>query len=453
MSSPGSSPPSEQSKSAHPAANRPRPAARQTRSDFYLEPNPFEESFKTPSNVRNSSPQRDSSGDSGKTVPDEPDRPQSRDNPRSSPHRSSSPARPVLPPLASISSPAEASYAWGYSNNSMNSLRSGPLSPAMLAGPQASPDPASSHLGFDPTTFRTGLTPRTGFTPRTGLTPGTGLTPLVGGFPPSPGTAASFFAILNGNAAAAPSAITPNTLNAISGVLNGTGPTSSFPNQTTSPSSQPQSDTSNYIPSATSAASSHANGLFLLSQAHQELTKREEAQARANGVAAVPPASTTAAPVATNGVAAAPANKRGTKRKSYDMTTPPPSAPARATCKRTRSNAKRSVSEEFDDDDDDDSNLDSGENEPSPPASLNNRRSGKKPETEEEKRRNFLERNRQGMSIYLHICYLSVLTVPQKSCSQVSATQKGLAGSTPSQSRVSLSRERKAHSGSYLFAG
>ena len=284
----------------------------------------------------------------------------------------------------------------------------------MLAGPQASPDPASSHLGFDPTTFRTGLTPRTGFTPRTGLTPGTGLTPLVGGFPPSPGTAASFFAILNGNAAAAPSAITPNTLNAISGVLNGTGPTSSFPNQTTSPSSQPQSDTSNYIPSATSAASSHANGLFLLSQAHQELTKREEAQARANGVAAVPPASTTAAPVATNGVAAAPANKRGTKRKSYDMTTPPPSAPARATGKRTRSNAKRSVSEEFDDDDDDDSNLDSGENEPSPPASLSNRRSGKKPETEEEKRRNFLERNRQGMSIYLHICYCPSLQSPKK---------------------------------------
>src|SRR6266545_1122082 len=157
MSSPGSSPPSEQSK---PAKNRPRPATRQTRSDFYLEPNPFEESFKTPSNVRTASPQHDSSAsaDSANPVADEPDRPQSRDNSRPSPQRTGSPARPVLPPLASISSPAGASYGWGYNNNSMNSLRSGPLSPAMLAGPQA-PDPAPSHLGFDPSTFRTGLTP------------------------------------------------------------------------------------------------------------------------------------------------------------------------------------------------------------------------------------------------------------------------------------------------------
>lgn len=100
------------------------------------------------------------------------------------------------------------------------------------------------------------------------------------------------------------------------------------------------------------------------------------------------------------------------------MATPPPSAPARAAGKRTRANAKRSISEEFDDDDDDDMS-DSAENEPSPPASLNNRRSAKKPETEEEKRRNFLERNRQGMSI--SIC---IYATPPSSRSQKKAALK-----------------------------
>src|SRR4051794_18598877 len=96
---------------------------RQTRSDFYLEPNPFEESFKTPSNVRGEDNSQNNS-------------------PNHSPkQRSSSPNRPVLPPLASISSPADpTSYPWAYNANSINSLRSGPLSPAMLAGPQQNTD-------------------------------------------------------------------------------------------------------------------------------------------------------------------------------------------------------------------------------------------------------------------------------------------------------------------------
>ena len=68
----------------------------------------------------------------------------------------------TLPKLVSISSPADPSYAWAYNNNSINSLRSGPLSPAMLAGPQ--PSTEQPHISFDPSTFRTGLTPRTGLT-------------------------------------------------------------------------------------------------------------------------------------------------------------------------------------------------------------------------------------------------------------------------------------------------
>jgi ATF/CREB family transcription factor len=204
----------------------------------------------------------------------------------------------------------------------------------------------------------------------------------------------------NAVSAAAGPAITPNTLNAISGVLNNTSTNgTNFSHHVTSPSNTAPTSQSDYIPSATSAASSHANGLFLLSQAHQELTKREEAaQARANNAAPTHTSTTT-----TNGTVA-PASKRNPKRKSYEMSPPPPSAAlSRAGGKRTRMNLKvRGVSEDMEDDDDDDdeSNMDEVEKD-SPLVSQpsTNRRNTRKPETEEEKRRNFLERNRQGMPL------------------------------------------------------
>jgi ATF/CREB family transcription factor len=212
------------------------------------------------------------------------------------------------------------------------------------------------------------------------------------------------------NGSSAGTTITPNTLNAISGVLNNAS-NISFSHHTspTSAAAAPQSDNSNYIPSATTAATSHANGLFLLSQAHQELTKREEAQARANGTAPPPPPlSATTAPV-TNGTSVP---KRGTKRKSYDMSPPPPSATLTTRSgKRTRINSKsRGLSEDIDDDDDDDddgSNLDDAEKELTPAPS--NRRSTRKPETEEEKRRNFLERNRQGARFILQVLFMKLI--------------------------------------------
>ncbi|KAG5715416.1 hypothetical protein E4T56_gene6670 [Termitomyces sp. T112] len=284
------------SKSPSPRASR--------RKDFDKEPNPFEQSF---------------------GAKPEPDRPPSRDR------RSASP-RPVLPPLASISSPADPSYAW----YSAQTLRAGPLSPAMLAGPQPAPAP------FDPASFRTGLTPRSGLTPRTGLTP------LVPGpaFPPSPNTAA-FMAIMNTQPANP--TITPNTLNALNGALDAPQP---------------------YI-SASNAANTAANGLFLLSQAHQELEKRQQDAQRQ---------------------AAAPA-RRAPKRAAD-----PAPAPTRAPPKRSRANTRRrSVSQDDDIDDigdDDDDNDDDEEN--SPHDARSRRTNGKKPETEEEKRRNFLERNRQA---------------------------------------------------------
>lgn len=376
-----------------------KPPPRQTRSDFDLEPNPFEQSFSRPSNVRHTSrSRRDSlSPASNKSSKSHNDRPTSAaSNAHSNEGRSTSP-RPVLPPLAAIASPnTDQSYGWQFSS-SLASLRAGPLSPAMLAGPQQGSDSAS-HLPFE-SSFRTGLTPR-GLTPRLGLTPGSGLTPLVGGpvsFPPPSPSTAAFLALMNNGAGANLNAtITPNTLNAIT-VLGSSSaqyssvthaPTTSSHLSTSITANQENSDTP-YL-SASNAASTAANGLYLLSQAHQELTKREEAQARANSAASAP----------VNG-------RRGTKRKSYDPASPPPqpastartAAPQQQTAptKRARANTINSVStngrgtadedEEEEDDDDDEQH----------PTQGTGGRKQKKPETEEEKRRNFLERNRQGL--------------------------------------------------------
>ncbi|EIW82475.1 hypothetical protein CONPUDRAFT_136968 [Coniophora puteana RWD-64-598 SS2] len=402
---------------------------RKIRSDFDLEPNPFEQSFSRPSHVRHTSAanNRDTNTSSPVSVgkSSDKDRPSSAASKNDA--RSASP-RPVLPPLAALASPSENGYNWQFSSLA-NSLRAGPLSPAMLAGPQQGSD-SNSHLPFDPSSFRTGLTPRSGLTPRTGLTPGTGLTPLVGGPvsfpPPSPNTAA-FLALMNNSSANSGSnaTITPNTLSAITGVLNGSNgqqynnSTPHVPSSLSTSHTAKQEDNngnsngnsggdnainsnnnsstsqeSQYLANASNAAATAANGLYLLSQAHQELTKREEAQARANG-----------ATPAVNG-------KRGAKRKSYDLDSPPPPpAPTARTAnqgpaptKRARANTATSTTstgglgknsldgeeEEEEEDFDDDDEQERHQQNPQ------GGRKQKKPETEEEKRKNFLERNRQA---------------------------------------------------------
>lgn len=159
---------------------------------FELEPNPFEQSFsRTSGSSKNNSDFKNklnqSNSDSIK-VDDKQDR--DKDKIDDSP-------KPTLPPLASIASPDDGqSYSsWALSANAIsnhNSLRAGPLSPAMLSGPQHN---------IDHSTFRTGLTPATG------------LTPLVAGgngFPPaSPNTAAFLAMVAGANSAGLP---TPNTL-------------------------------------------------------------------------------------------------------------------------------------------------------------------------------------------------------------------------------------------------
>jgi ATF/CREB family transcription factor len=159
----------------------------------------------------------------------------------------------------------------------------------MLAGPQ----------NFDPTSFRTGLTPDLSSF-KTGLTP---LGTAGGSYPPpSPNTAAFLAMVTN----ASGSAITPNTLSALSGNPIDTHAA----NNGSLPSTQTDQDTQegagsgvkmtqpNYVngahhgsdesraqpgaePNRTGKQGNHGNGtnqaasgLFMLSQAHQELAKR-----------------------------------------------------------------------------------------------------------------------------------------------------------------------------------
>lgn len=345
------------------------------RSNFDLEPNPFEQSFSSrhaPSDASSSSvPTQSSLKHNGGHSSASPPAKVAGDTPK-----------PMLPPLASIASPSDNSYAWGMSATDMGSLRSGPLSPAMLAGPQPQSGvagPSSLSLGFDASSFG-----------RTGLTPSTGLTPLVGGPvsfpPPSPNTAA-FLAMVSNSTTAATLAnttaatITPNTLSAITGVLNNTAMPQGY--QYAPRAEQPYSAATGSTPDG-----QQVNGLFLLSQAHQELTKREEAQ-RAS--------SASLSNDAGNNTAAGAPTRRAPKRKTTEPPAPAATTATRNSAKKARpapakpnKRGKRGESTTGDDDDDDDDDMDDDMLMSAPSGK------SKKPETEEEKRRNFLERNRQA---------------------------------------------------------
>lgn len=164
--------PASNAETTQPLAPPPRPAPAQQNtaetpdyfssvhnsSHFSLEPNPFEQSFGNPA--------------------------------------SETPGKSLLPPVAALASPAPllggASSASGY--NWTNSLRSGPLSPAMLSGPTGG-DYFDGHLrGGFPTPNESSL--------RTGLTPGGGGSMFPA---PSPNSQALYQQLANGGA-------TPGTL-------------------------------------------------------------------------------------------------------------------------------------------------------------------------------------------------------------------------------------------------
>ena len=206
---------------------RPSSPLRST-AKHHLEPNPFEKSFSSGSSesverrsdLKGSDPKPSLSTPTLSTRPGAAyrDRSFSQNKSHSSPssvgnnnnQESGSTPKPLLPPLASITSPAGETHPYPWSAALTSSLRSGPLSPAMLAGPQ------NSH--FDPNSFRTGFTPDlSNFK--------TGLTPLGGGIsfpPPSPNTAAFLAAMVNNTSTPSTSAatITPNTLSTLTNAAN-----------------------------------------------------------------------------------------------------------------------------------------------------------------------------------------------------------------------------------------
>ncbi|EAW09707.1 bZIP transcription factor atfA [Aspergillus clavatus NRRL 1] len=193
---------------------------------FSLEPNPFEQSF---------------GGGGG--------------NP------SETPGKSLLPPVASLTSPAlpGASSAGGY--NWSNSLRSGPLSPAMLAGPTGPNDYFDSIGRGFPTPNESSL--------RTGLTPGGGGSMFPA---PSPNSQAILQQLQSGGA-------TPSTIEFHRTALNAAkknglgGPTS---NPTTDPEAVHgvSMDIKGSQPAAVDPFTHHdaadaANGLFMLAKGGQ----------------------------------------------------------------------------------------------------------------------------------------------------------------------------------------
>ena len=192
----------------------------------------------------------------------------------------------VLPPLASITQEQQQQSSQPQSSINPNalptSLRSGPLSPAMLQGP--SNNPQSQHQS-NGNPFEASFAAKNHLSNEySGLK--TGLTPLPGGqYPPQSPNTASFFQMVNNQQAPA---LTPNTVSALNGVV------ASFDNSNqkqpwNSAESHPHDAFHNYrnynqlsqdekdaldVPQRYSgergsgdAAANAANGLFLLSQA------------------------------------------------------------------------------------------------------------------------------------------------------------------------------------------
>lgn len=193
---------------------------------FSLEPNPFEQSF----------------GGNG-----------------SNNGTSETPGKSILPPVAALTSPAlpgTSSASGGY--NWSNSLRSGPLSPAMLAGPTGSSDYFDSIGRGFPTPNESSL--------RTGLTPGGGGSMFPA---PSPNSQALLQQLQSGGA-------TPSTIEfhrtALAAKKNGVnGPTSNPNSEAEQGSQNATMDMKGNQPDPFGHhdAADAANGLFMLAKGGQ----------------------------------------------------------------------------------------------------------------------------------------------------------------------------------------
>jgi ATF/CREB family transcription factor len=187
-------------------------------TNFSLEPNPFEQSFGAPS--------------------------------------TETPGKSLLPPVAALASPALPGTTSNAGYNWQQSLRSGPLSPAMLAGPAGSTGDYFDGIGRGfPTPNESSL--------RTGLTPGGGGSMFPA---PSPNSQVIFQQLQSGGA-------TPGTLDFHRTAMNAAARSK---NSQFAPTSSPQDPLSqnmdpkqNNDPFAQHDATDAANGLFMLAKGGQ----------------------------------------------------------------------------------------------------------------------------------------------------------------------------------------
>ncbi|KAK4946351.1 Transcription factor [Elasticomyces elasticus] len=282
------------------------------------------------------------------------------------------PGKTLLPPVASLTSPAlpGTNSAGGY--NWQSSLRSGPLSPAMLAGPQQGDYFDSIGRGF-PTPNESSL--------RTGLTPGGGGSMFPA---PSPNSQALFNSLQSGGA-------TPGTLDFHRTAMNAAARNK---NNQFANTSNPQETLPKNNMDAQHDATDAANGLFMLAKGGQPTNQF-----------AVPNAVQTSAPTR-NGQDQKQISENGDSPESHEDTKPArggrgkkvkaepannrrkSEASAKGSNKRAKGNSGAPIVDPALEppDEDDDSDMDMDEEEMKHP-------NGKKM-TDEEKRRNFLERNR-----------------------------------------------------------
>lgn len=296
---------------------------------------------------------------------------------------SETPGKTLLPGVAALTSPAipgatsTPGYTW------QGSLRSGPLSPAMLPGPQSTDYFDSINRGF-PTPNESSL--------RTGLTPGGGGSMFPA---PSPNSQALFSQLQSGGA-------TPGTLDfhrtAMNAAARSKNGTSQYPQTSNPQENMPPNAAADAQHDATDAA----NGLFMLAKG-----------AQANNQFAVPnqtaqQMSTRNGDRRTNGSSDMSANgdndespeasgrgntrntrgKKGAKPEVTPNNRRKTDAPQKGSNKKAKSNSGvANVDPALEPPDDDDSDMDDD---------MLDTKDTKKM-TDEEKRRNFLERNRYAI--------------------------------------------------------
>ncbi|RMD42282.1 hypothetical protein DV735_g2821, partial [Chaetothyriales sp. CBS 134920] len=295
---------------------------------------------------------------------------------------SETPGKNLLPGVAALTSPAIPGAAAAGPYNWQGSLRSGPLSPAMLPGPQQGDYFDSIGRGF-PTPNESSL--------RTGLTPGGGGSMFPA---PSPTSQALFNTLQSGGA-------TPSTLDFHRTAINAAArnKTNQFPTTSNPVADIPAANTNM---DAQHDATDAANGLFMLAkgaQANNQFSVPNQTAAQLQ-TRAGDQSSNGAVDLSANGDAAdsgdeeSRPNTRGggrSKKAAKADVTPNNRRKFEGTPKGSNKRAKNgsgggNVDPALEPGDEDDSDVDDQQQQET--SSLGKRM------TDEEKRRNFLERNR-----------------------------------------------------------